>query len=335
MGRVLRRQFLTAAGALLAASLTRAQPPARIRVLGVLSPQPMPTAEQWSNTPISRRLRELGWTEGKNLVIEQARGDGRADRLPAFAEELVRKRVDVILALAPEAAVAAARATGAIPIVFWGVSSPVELGLVTSLARPTNNVTGVAWNAGGEVQVAKSLEFLKQIAPSARRVASIFDASTTQTVTGSEYAYPGFEEAAKSLGFELRTHNAKHDGELEAVFAAILASGAQAIVAAAMPFTARNRQRIVDFANRNRLPSTFDAQMFVEAGGLISYGPDVPETQRRATDYVDRVLRGTRPTELPVEMPSKFELVVNLKTARALGVVVPQTVLQRADRVIE
>ena len=193
----------------------------------------------------------------------------------------------------------------------------------------------MAWNAAGEVQVAKSLQFLKQIAPSARRVASIFDSSVTHIVSGTEYAYPGFEAAAKSLGFELRIHTAKRDDELDAVFAEILASGAQAIVAPAMPFTGRNRQRIVDFANRNRLPSTFDAQMFVEAGGLISYEPDVAETLRRAIDYVDRILRGARPTDLPVELPSKFELVVNLKTARALGIIVPQTVLLRADRVIE
>jgi len=281
--------------------LARAQTRSRRPVVGLLSPHPSQTAEQWASTPYAKRLRELGWIEGKNVVVEQARGEGRADRLPALAEELVRKHVDVILAHAPEAAVAAARATTAIPIVFWGVSSPVELGLVTSFARPAGNVTGVAWNAAGEVQVAKTLEFLKQIAPSARRLASIFDPSVTYTVSGAEYTYPGFEAAAKSLGYEIRMHEARRDQDLESAFAAILESRAQALVVPAMPFTARNRQRIAEFANRNWLPSAFDALLFVQAGGLVSYGPDIPETQRRAIDYVNLILRGARPADRVIE----------------------------------
>lgn len=282
-----------------------------------------------------RHLAALGWMEGKTLIVEQARAEGKADRLPALAEGLVHKRVDVILAHAPEAAVAAARATRTIPIVFWGVGSPVELGLVNTFAKPAGNVTGIAWNAAGEVQVAKSLEFLKEIAPSARRLASIFDPSVTYTVSGTDYTYPRFEASAKAIGFDLRIHEVRRDEDLDATFAAILEWRTQALVVPTMPFTGRNRQRIVEFANRNRLPSTFDARFFVEAGGLVSYGPDIPETQRRAIDYVDRILRGTRPAELPVELPRKFELAVNLKTARALGLTIPQTLLQRADQVIE
>jgi putative ABC transport system substrate-binding protein len=331
-----RRRFIaTLGGALALPSFAIAQKPDRLPVVGLLSPQPTPTPEQWANTPFAKRLRELGWIEGKNVVVVQARGEGRPDRMPALAAELVRKRADVILALAPEAAVAAARATKAIPIVFWGVGSPVELGLVTSFARPAGNITGVAWNAAGEVQVAKTLEFLKQIAPSARRLASIWDPTVSHTVSGTEYAYPGFEVAAKSLGYELRSHEVKRDEDLDSAFAAILEWRAEALVIPAMPFTGRNRQRIVEFANRNRLPSAFDLRFFVEAGGLVSYGPDMPETQRRAVDYVDRILRGARPGDLPVELPSRFELAVNLRTARALGLTVPQAVLLRADRVIE
>lgn len=335
MRQLQRRQFLIATGALLAAPLTRAQVLARLPVIGMLSPQPMPTPEQWANTAYAKRLTELGWIDGKNVVVVQARGEGREDRLPALAEELVRKRVDVILAHAPEAAVSAARATKSVPIVFWGVSSAVELGLVPSLARPAGNVTGVAWNAGGEVQVAKSLELLKQIAPSVKRLASIWNPSAGFTVAGAEYVYPEFESALRGLGFDVRTYEARRDEDLEGIFAAILASRAQAITAPAMPLTGRNHRRIVDFANHNRLPSAFDARFFVEAGGLVSYGPDIPETQRRAIDYVDRILRGTRPADLPVEMPSRFEVAVNLKTARSLGLTVPQSVLLRADRVIE
>jgi putative ABC transport system substrate-binding protein len=295
----------------------------------------MPTPEQWANTTYAKRLTELGRIDGKNVIVVQARGEGREDRLPALAEELARKRVDVILAHGPEAAVAAARATKSVPIVFWGVGSAVELGLVPSFARPGGNVTGVAWNAAGEVQVAKPLELLRQIAPSAKRLASIWNPSAGFTVGGAEYVYPEFESAVKSLGFEVRVYEARRDEDLEAIFVSILASRAQAVVAPTMPLTGRNHRRIVDFANHNRLPSAFDARFFVEAGGLVSYGPDIPESQRRAIDYVDRILRGTRPADLPVELPSRFEVAVNLKTARALGLTVPQSVLLRADRLIE
>ena len=300
----------------------------------MLSPGATPTPEQWASTPYARRLKELGWIEGKNVTVEQASGEGREDLLPALAEELVRKRVDVILAISPEAAVAAARATKTIPIVLWGVTSPIELGLIKSFAKPASNVTGVAWNAGGEVQVAKPLEFLKEIAPHVARLASI-SSIAGNTVAGAQHDYSAWVAAVKKYGFDLRIHEVRRNEDLEAAFAEILDSRAQGIVVAAMPFTARNHQRIVEFANRNRLPSAFDAKFFVKAGGLVSYGPDIPETQRRAIDYVDRILRGTRPSDLPVEMPSKFELVVNLRTARALKLIVPQSLLLRADEVIE
>lgn len=301
----------------------------------MLSSHPKPTPELWAKNNYAKRLAELGWIEGSNLVVEHAWAGGDLGRLATLAGELAAKRVDVILAHAPEAAVAAARATKTVPVVFWGVSSPVELGLATSLARPAGNITGVAWNAGGEVQVAKALEFLKQIAPAHKRLASIFDPSVTHTVSGAEYAYPGYEDSAKSIGYDIKIHAVARVEDFDSVFAAIVASGAQALVVPAMPFTARNRQRIAEFAMRNKLPSAFDARFFVEAGGLVSYGPDIPDSQRRAIDYVDRILRGAQPAELPVEMPRKFELAVNLKTARALGLTVPQALIQRADRVID
>ena len=335
MSQVRRRQFLLAVGSLLTVPLARAQSQARLPVIGMLSPGATPTPEQWASTPSARRLKELGWIEGKNVIVEQARGEEREDLLPALAEELVRKRVDVILAHSPEAAVAAARATKTIPIVLWGVTSPIELGLIKSFAKPASNVTGVAWNAGGEGQVAKPLEFLKEIAPHVARLASIFSPSAAYTVAGAQHDYSAWVAAIKKYGFDLRIHEVRRNEDLEAAFAEILDSRAQGIVVAAMPFTGRNHQRIVEFANRNRLPSAFDAKFFVKAGGLVSYGPDVPETQRRAIDYVDRILRGTRPSDLPVEMPSKFELVVNLRTARALRLIVPQSLLLRADEVIE
>lgn len=333
--RIRRRRFLTAGSALLAWSFAWGQKPAQLPLVGLLSSQPKHSPEQWAGTPYASRLRELGWIEGTNILVEQARTEGRDERLAELADDLVRKRVHLILAHGPEAAVAAARATKTIPIVFWGVSSPVELGLVASLARPGGNVTGMAWNAGGDVQVAKSLELLKEIAPSARRLASIWNPISTRTVGGGEYAYPGFEAAAKGLGFDIRVHSVHRDEDLDAAFGAILESRAQAIVAPATPFTGRHRKNITEFATRNRLPSAFDAGFFVDAGGLVSYGPNVRDTQRRTIDYVDRILRGMRPASLPVELPSKFELAVNLRTAKAIGLPIPQSVLARADRVID
>jgi putative ABC transport system substrate-binding protein len=335
MTQVGRRRFLMGAGALAAMRLVQAQKSDRPVVLGMLSSHPRPSHEHWRNNNYASRLRELGWVEGGNLVVEHAWAGGSAERLTSLAAELVAKRVDVILAHAPEAAVAAARATKTVPIVFWGVGSPVELELVRSLSRPEANVTGVAWNAGGEVQVAKALEFLKQIAPEHKRLASIFDPTVSDTVSGGEYAYPQFEESARKLGYEIKVFAIQREEDFDATFAAVQKWRAEALVVAAMPFTARHRKRLADFANRNHLPSVFDARLFVEVGGLVSYGPDIPASQRRAIDYVDRVLRGARPAELPVELPTKFELAVNLRTAKTLGMTIPGSVLVRADRVIE
>nr|WP_246312582.1 ABC transporter substrate-binding protein [Aquabacterium terrae] len=295
----------------------------------------MPSPERWAASPYKQRLAELGWNEGANVVIRQARAEGHEERLPALAAELVREQVDLILTQGPEAAVAAARATKTIPIVFWGVTLPAELGLVASLARPGGNVTGVAWNAGGEVQAAKTLELLRQMAPAARRVATIFHRASTTTVTGPAYTYPAFGKAAESLGLILDPHGVRDDSELDAVFAAITAAHADALAVITSPLTARNRQRIAEFASRQRLPSAFDHRAFVEAGGLVSYGPDGLAIVRRSIDYVDRILRGARPRDLPVELPTRFELVVNAKTARALGLTVPRGLLLQADEVID
>jgi putative ABC transport system substrate-binding protein len=326
---------LIATAASLASPFALAQKRAQSPVIGILSLTKAPSAGEWSKDPRAQRLRELGWVEGTTVVLVHAWAEGRPERLAELAAELVRKRVDVILAVAPAAAVAAARATKTIPIVFQGIAFPIELGLVPSLARPAGNVTGVAWVAGGGEQIVKSIEFLKQMVPSVNRLASIASPSTSTTVAGGTVVYPDAQSALSKLGIERKIHSIELASDLEKTFAAIHASGAQAVFIPLTPFSWANRQRIVDFANRHRLPTASDHGSIVDAGGLVSYGPYLQEIQRRAIEYVDRVLRGTPPADLPVELPSKYELAVNLKTAKALGITVPQSILIRADRVIE
>jgi putative ABC transport system substrate-binding protein len=277
----------------------------------------------------------LGWKVGENVSIEIASAEGREDRLPALAAELVEKKVDVIWAAGPEAAVAAARATQTIPIAFFGVGRPVEQGLVNSLARPGRNVTGIAAVAGDEE--AKRLELLREIAPDSRRLAWIAVETVTEHVAGGKLklAVGGVSSAGQRLGFDVRRHPVSKREDFDAAFAAIAADGAQALYCDFTALTIRERNRIVEFANSRRLASAFGALPYVEAGGLLSYGVSRRWQGRYSWTFVDRILRGARPSELPVELPTRFELAVNLKTAKALGLKIPPIVLLRADRVIE
>lgn len=334
MSQTRRRQFLITSGALLASPFASAQKRARPPVVGILWLYRTIPPEAWPKGPIATQLRELGWVEGTNLDVVHADPKNRPDRLAEFAADLVRKRVDVILATGPAQAVAAARATKTIPIVFYAVDVPIELGLVRSLARPGGNVTGVAF-AASEVQTVKVVEFLTQMVPSAKRFAWLRTPSNLTTVTGGKLIYPDSSKALSQLGIDQDIHNMERTEDVEPVFAAILNSGAHAIFVPGSPFALENRQRIVDFANRHRLPTASNATPIVDAGGLVSYGPNLPELRRIGAVYVDRVLRGTPPADLPVELPNKYDLVVNLKTAKALGITVPHSVLVRADRVIE
>jgi len=319
------------AGIFLAAPrAAEAQRPEKVYALGILSPNPSPPPERRGRGPFNDKLKELGWTEGQNLVLERAFGEGREDRLPELAEMLVQRRVDVIWAAGPPPALAAARATKTIPIVFWGVSFPVELGLVDSIGRPGRNVTGVAHATGPEL-IAKELEFLQQVAPSVTRVAWIN--SPEGLLIQTQQA--AIDAAARSLGFALDHYLVRNPDDFDAVFASILKSRANAIGLVGNPLTWRERKRIADFANRNRLASTFGVKDFVEHGGLVSYGPDMLATTLQSLVYVDKIFRGAKPADLPVEQPTKFELVINLKTAKALGLAIPPSLLGRADQVIE
>jgi putative ABC transport system substrate-binding protein len=331
-----RRRFVAMVGSALAAPRAFAQNPSKRPVLGVLTPHARETPEQRARSPVLARLKQLGWIQGETIEINRPDAEGREDRLPAMAEELARRRVDVIWAIGPEAAVAAARATQTVPIVFWGVAYPIEQGLVNSYARPGRNVTGIAFVTGAEVST-KVLEYLNQIAPGVRRMATIVTPSALTDVKGNRFlgARPAIETAARQLQLEHRVHEVSGVEDFEKVFAAILESRAQAIFVPGTTLTFRNRRRFVDFANLNRLPAAFNQREFAEAGGLFSYDIDSFGTVMQTLAYVDRILRGARPADLPVEMPSKYELVINLKTAKTLGLAVPQSVPLRADRVIE
>lgn len=333
-----RRAFLLALGGglVVAPRLGEAQPAATMRTLGILSPHPAPPPEQRGRGFVARTLKEFGWVEGHNLVVEGAYGEGRDDRLPELAETLSRRGVDVIWAIGAAAAVAAARATRTIPIVFWGVSVPVELGLVNRLARPGGNATGPAWSSDVEL-ASKQFDFIKQSAPAATRVVWITAPSVKSTVAGSQWSPPPqvLDEPARLLRLELRRHPVQRAEDFEAVFAAALEWRAHAIVTSATPLSWRERNRIVEFARRNRLLTTADMKDFVDAGALMSYAPEIRETVRRSLSYVDRVLRGARPEHLPVEQPTRLELVINLTTAKALGLTIPPSLLNRADQVIQ
>lgn len=307
------------------------------KTLGVLATGSSQDVERAFLPVFRAELKVLGWVEGQNLVVESAIADYRYERLPALAEDLVRKRVDVVWATSAEAAVAAARATKSIPIVFTGVPWPVETGLIDSFAQPGRNVSGVSSYTGVEVS-SKRLEFLKEIAPTATRLSWILDPSLGARLDGGRFdVRPLLDRAAKALGYEVRYHDIEKSEEVDRAFAEILAWRAQAIAVAGSAAIFAARSRIATFALRNSLPSACASTAVVEAGGLLSYNSAgaLSESLARGANYVNRILRGARPADLPVYRPDKYELLINLKTARALGLQVPQSLLLRAGRLIE
>jgi putative ABC transport system substrate-binding protein len=334
-----RRAFLKALATTVPVSLVAprawAQKPSGARVLGVLSPHPAPTEEEWRRSPIVLKLAELGWVRGKDYVIDRPYIPGAESALAAMAQVLVRNRVDLIYANGPESAVAAARATNTIPIVFWGVGYPVEQGLVDSLARPGRNVTGMAFYPGFGSE--KVIEVLREIAPWAKAVSVLLTLSAGYSVAGERLPVMGgnIAAAAKELGIAYHGLPVARSEDFERAFAATLEARADAIIAPGTTTTFRQRHRIAEFAIRHRLLSGFNMPDFVEAGGLFSYGANTIETVHEAVTYVDRIFRGAKPAELPVSMPSKLYLTVNMKTAMQIGLSFPQSILLRADRVVE
>ena len=325
-----RRKVIVALGAsaLAGAGAVRAQAPATVRRIGLLS-QFSPSDDAPWHQAFRLGLRDLGWVEGKNISIEYRYAEGRHDRLPDLAADLVRLKVDVIATTATSDALAAQKATRAIPIVMVAGGDPVANGLVESLARPGGNVTGLSQMP--QELSGKRLELLKEMVPKLSRVAVLWNPqSASATLNWKEIQQP-----ARQLGIQLHSLEVRSPNDLDKAFEAAIRARAGALAILPDPVITTNLKRIADLAAKSRLPSIYQSSDFADAGGLVTYGPDRADLFRRAATYVDKILKGTKPGDLPVEQPTKLELVVNLKTAKALGITIPQSVLFRADRVIE
>jgi putative ABC transport system substrate-binding protein len=324
-----RRQFITLLGGAAVWPLAaRAQPPGKIHTIGLL----LFSAGSEAVTviaPFLDALRELGWIEGKNVVIESRYAENRIERLPELAADLVRRNVDVIVAFGTPPPLAAKQATTTIPIVMAAAGDPVGSGLVASLAQPGGNVTGMSVMApdlGG-----KRLELLKEVLPWLDRVAVLWNAA-------NPYAAIVFKEtqaAGRILGVKNQSLEVRGPDDFDGVFEAARQQRPEALITVEDPLTIVHRKRIVDFAAGQQLPALYGLREFVMAGGLMSYGASLADVFRRAAGYVDKILKGAKPADLPVQQPTKFELMINLKSAKALGLVFPITLLARADEVIE
>ena len=275
-------------------------------------------------------LREYGWIEGQNVVIEYRFAEGRFDRLPALAADLVRLKVDIIAAIPTPAAVAAKNATGTIPIVLMVAVNPLELGLITSVARPGGNLTGIAFSFSTEI-LGKNLALLKEAIPRVRHVAVLSNPANP----GHTIAIKNVKAAADAMGLQLSLLEAREPNHFDTAFKAMAEGRAEALLIIADAQFQIHRARLAELAAKNRLPSMHGFREYVEAGGLMSYGPSIAASVRHGASFVDRILRGAKPADLPVEQPTKFDLVINMKTARALGLTIPQPLLLRADEVIQ
>jgi putative tryptophan/tyrosine transport system substrate-binding protein len=327
-----RRQICTALGALLlAAPVAFSQAPqTRMPRIGYLQP----IAPQNGSSPFledfRQGLRELGYVEGKNVQLEIRWGEGKLERMPALAAELVRMKVDVIVAVSSPSVMAAKQATLTIPIVMPISSDPVGDGIVANLARPGGNITGMSVMAP-ELST-KRLQLLKEVFPKQVRPAAVL---WNPDYAGMAARFRQLEGAAPAVGMNVRSVEIRDSRELERALESLDRERPDALVLLADPLTLSQRLRIVEFAAEARLPAIYEMSQFVEAGGLMSYGPNLDELVRRSATYVDKILKGAKPGDLPIEQPAKFELVINLNSAKALGIAIPKSVLLQADRVIQ
>jgi len=321
-----RRTFMTlVSGGLLAAPLaTEAQQARKVPRVGVLAGQ----SAEISPPILTLRegLRELGYVEGQNIAIEWRWAHGKDERFPDLAAELVSLKVDIIVAPTTASAQAAQRATKTIPIVMGFVTDPVALGVVANLARPGGNITGLGVPTP-EI-AGKRLQLLREVAPTVARIAVLSDPSQPADLRGTE-------AAAQALGVQLQVWKVRSGGELDRAFAAIARERAAGIIILGSTTLFAYRARIAQLAVRHRLPTSAWARELTEAGCLMSYGPNLPDVVRRAAYFVDKILKGAKPGDLPIEQPTKFDLVINLKTAKALGLTIPPSLLGRADEVIQ
>src|SRR6266851_603637 len=327
-----RRAFIGAlTGGVLAAPLSvNAQPAGKVWRLGILSPSTTPSETARRQSPLMQKLAELGYVENQNLVVEYRAAEGKIDRLPDLAVELVQVKVDAIFTASTPGVQAARKATNVIPIVFTGVNDPVGLGLVASLARPGGNVTGVSTLLGGDL-IAKQLQLLKEVIPRLSRIAILWN----PTNPGSTAAMKETEVVAPSLGVKIVPVAVATPSDFNSAFSTIVRERAEALAVHPTAPMWEQRTQILDFAVKNRLPALSFVREFAQAGALMTYGPDLADHLRLAAVYLDKIFKGARPAELPVVQPTKFELVINLKTAKALGLTIPPSLLQRADQVIE
>jgi putative tryptophan/tyrosine transport system substrate-binding protein len=308
-------------------SVAEAQQPAKIPRIGFLAASSAPIAATRIDA-FRQGLRALGYVEGKDIVIEFRFAEGKPDQLPHYAAELVRLKVDIIITLGPMDTRAARDATKTIPIVMGQDSDPVGSGVVPSLARPGGNITGLS-SLYPEI-TGKQLELLKEIVPTLSRVAVLGNS----TEPGNAVLLKEMELAAGVLKVQLKYLEVRDPTDIETAFSAIRKDRADAVIVLRNPIASTRRQQIVDLAAKSRLPAIYVQPEWVEAGGLMSYAPDLRDNWRRAATYVDKILKGVKPADLPVEQPTKFELVINLKAAKQIGLTIPPNVLGRADRVI-
>jgi putative ABC transport system substrate-binding protein len=327
-----RREFITlvGGGAAILPFAVRAQKP--MPVVGFLGPGPSDLNEP-NMSAFRQGLAGLGYVEGRNILIESRWAEGKPERFPALAAELVALKVDVILTAGGTlAALAAKQATTTIPVVFSVVGDPIAEGLVTSLAQPGGNITGLS-NVTNDL-IGKWLELLKQVLPGVDLVAILWKPDSMPE-RAREVRLKELDASAQALGVQLQIVEAREAADLDGAFLQISAKGARALVVLTTPVFGLERQRIADLAAKNRLPTVYASRNYVDAGGLMSYGPNFVDLNRRAAFYVDKILKGAKPSDLPVEQPTKFDLFINLKTARALGLALPPTLLVAATEVIE
>jgi putative tryptophan/tyrosine transport system substrate-binding protein len=323
-----RRELIAALGGTVLAwpLVARAQQATKLPTIGFLGPSTLSDANAWV-TAFAQRLRELGWIEGRTVAIEYRWADGRDERYAQIAAEFARLKVDVIVTPGG-AALTVKQATSGIPIVFTVTSDPIASGLVASLARPGGNATGLSLQTTDTV--AKRIELLRELMPGLRRLAVFFNIGSPQPVLEMRQV----QKAASAVGLEVTTLEIARAEEIVPAFQG-LRSRADFLYVCGDPLAFANRVLINTLAAAAQLPTMYGFREHVDTGGLISYGPNFPDLWRRAADYVDKILRGTKPADIPVEQPTKFDLVINLKTAKALGLDVSPSLLARADEVIE
>ena len=324
-----RRAFIvTLSGSLLAAPLAARAQQKAMPVIGVLNTgSPGPSSAPFM-AAFRQGLSEAGYVEGQNLAIEYRWAEGHYDRLPALAADLVGRKVDLIMANSPPSALAAKSATSTIPIVFFSGGDPVAQGLVASLARPGGNLTGVSI---ADDLTAKRLELLSELVPRVGVIALLMNPNNAT----AERVIRDVHEAARTKGLQLHILKASSESEIDAAFASLVQLHAGALVVGADPFLSGRREQLVALASRRAVPSIYAWREFADSGGLISYGPSLTSAFRLVGHYAGKVLKGAKPADLAVQQPTKFELVINLKTAKALGLTMPPLLLQRADQVIE